>query len=426
MGKFNEDTSNSTSFLFILFKMVPSFIDRLPYDILRQIIFYTYTNVVLLDEAHRTYESLLLPPVNASHVCRTWRRALIADRVMWTYISFPDMKLEGIMELLRRSGSLALNVCIRLANWWKIEDSPSAQSMLFTLFDHPHRFKLLRLRVTSPTYEISTPIQFLSYIANPAPQLETFLFFHDDNDDLTLEPLLVTGTLFYGYAPKLKYMHSQLFLHYHKRHSTILHNLTELSLIIPYSFSLSADDVLDLLASSPKLKFIYLHMDTDRNRPLMLQHGPTLNVALPELEKLNIEGYHAHLIKLVLENVTFPSNVEWHFTACDTTSIDHMPNSLPQSLLKVPFTFLHLLFGREGNEAEMILEEKRMTYDTSQTKRNILVLRHGRVYDFADLWKASAMKSVNMFHVTRAVIEFEDSAQFAMVIFPTLLAEWNV
>lgn len=409
--------------------MVASFFDRIPYDIFRQIILYSYATHVLLDESYGAYESLLLPPIEASHVCRSWRHALVADQVMWTFISFPDVGPEGVMELLHRSGSWALSVCIRFggSGWFKIKDDTSTRNMLSALFDHLHRFKLLCLRINL-TYEqapVSLGLQVLSYIRHPAPQLETFVFLHDSLDYTLREHLWKSDRLFSGYAPRLKCMHSQLILHSYERHSPVLHNLTELSLFIPFSFSDNPDDILDILGSSPKLKFLDLRMDSDREWPVILQHAPTRHVVLPDLQKLIIEEYYTNLIVLVLGNVTFNSDAEWHFAARDSmTYINRPPSTLPQVLLEVPFTFLRFRFSSD-DEVEMLLEEKRAIHcDHNQTNRNTLVLRQRRVYDLqvVDFWNISAMKSVNLSYVTRAVFEFEGSAQFTTAIFPTFLA----
>lgn len=120
---------------------------RFPYDVLREIVLHAH---IYTFKPGRDDPNILLqlpsPPIVASHVCRSWRYSLLSDTSMWTCLLIPQMKPDGILELLRRSGSAPLNVFLKLEHSRELEHE-NVSHMLFSLFQQIHRFRLLYVYV---------------------------------------------------------------------------------------------------------------------------------------------------------------------------------------------------------------------------------------------------------------------------------------
>lgn len=212
-------------------------IQRIPYDILREILLYDeeYAPSMGFDEPSFDIK-VLEPPITASHVCRSWRHALLSDSTMWTGLVIHTMKPDGIMELLRRSGSASLTVLLQL-NWvCELGDRSETLIMLFTLFKQIHRFNVLRVQLDllgnqqlpfSAVFDVSVELIMVSF-QQPAPRLQTFSFSYGHLENSTYNPKFAAiANLFSGNAPNLKRVHHRLSREFRKPCSDAFNNISD-------------------------------------------------------------------------------------------------------------------------------------------------------------------------------------------------------
>lgn len=224
---------------------------------------YTYVFALELSEEAKFDVEVLAPPIIASHVCRSWRRALLSDATMWTCIVFPDMNPEWIVELLRRSDSSLLNVFLSAEkrDEWNYDES---ESVLTAIFQHIHRFKFLRVQVNvweqgplppPSDSELVLAQLAVSYLQRPAPKLQTLSFWYNyldwydylDNVPDSTPDYAVIKKLFSGDAPRLKRMHHRLSRNLMELDCPLFHNLSEMRLTL--LFNLNFSRFLDLLST---------------------------------------------------------------------------------------------------------------------------------------------------------------------------------
>lgn len=330
-------------------------LERFPREIFKEIMHYTFGYTLeLFEEANFTIE-VLPPPILASHVCRSWRRALLSDPTMWTCIIFPEMSLELVLELLRRSGTSLLNVFLSVDDDYAPEMSYDVmKNLLSVLFQHIHRFRLLRVEIDvwergplpSPSDSMVVMAQLaVSYLQQPAPNLQTLSFWYNylENDTDPSPDYTVINKLFAGDAPLLKRLHHRLSRDFEELYSPVFHNLSELRLNVPSD--LKFNRLLDFLEASPRLKMLLLDVKWDPDDTVLayLEQPSDRKVELPFLMKLVLEAdFRVGLTELFLRHVILPSNIRWQITSLHDHDFGSSPSVSQFLSQRAHFTCLYV------------------------------------------------------------------------------------
>lgn len=376
---------------------------RLPYDILRQITVYAYEYIPRALEPDGTELDLQLvsPPIPASHVCRSWRYALLSDPSVWSVLIIPRIRPSGVLELLRRSGSALLNVIFVMRSHIKADyDDNTISSLLSQIY----RFKLLQVEINSShVLELSDPLhksiqQVLAGLRRPAPQLETFRFWYN-NFGLPLEDTFL-NTLFSKEAPNLKHLRHELSYDFRELNCPLFRDLSELQLSLPYSLTLDFGRFLDLLALSPCLKLFRLYTAWEwfvRSSVDSSTSGRKVN--LPCLKRLDLEvNTSVDLLILILEHIVPSPDFNWYF---DFQYQPNLTDSLSQTLYQAHFTSLHITF----TDADFIyVSFQENTHH--QFYNNKLVYSHENATELLFLWDG-LMQSVSTSSITHLDIEVD-------------------
>ena len=417
----------------------------LPYDIFRKIIFnaYAYT-----PEPEEYDEPLLLldvvsPPILASHVCRSWRRALLSDPIMWTCVLIPKIKPNGIRELLRRSASALLDVFLKLKDHPNYDmDYVEMAKVLSSLFQKVHRFRILHMQVDPLLSEDQLEPDFVQallirrYLSQPAPNLQMFFFWCPDLHEIILD------TLFSGNAPNLKHICHRFSASLKEISCPLFHDLSELHFSFPEESTMEFGLFLDFLKLSPRLVLLHVYIDSDRYdmseifKSELIEFYPdepdSPRVNLPNLQMLVLEvNLTVDFVDLILENVTFPSSVKWQITSQYLLESVDSPQTL-QLMSRAHFTCVRIWIAH-GQAGRLSFEENTDPKNTIRFNNwfnnNKLMYLSRDMSDLMDIWGAST-KSFGLSDLTSLVIyvELEYSAQmeqYECQVFPAIIASMS-
>lgn len=300
-------------------------LDRFPYEIFRQIIRSSL-------DAHSARFTIPdsdglspLPPTKMTHVCRSWRFALISDTTMWTWISLPTMTQDQVTEMLRRSGSAPLKVLLYTSAYdaaARLDISHFENTELALIFQEIHRFQSFELI----TYSLpaASLLKYLSQQLNqPAPLLrELFLDIYPGivkNEDWN-----ILQTLFSGNTPRLEHVYHRIITDLSgPLSSPLFRNLSSLHLdLLRRTFDY--DSLLDLLELSRGLRVFELVIVGLCEAPV---YNADRRVCLPYLDSLSVLGYNAaEVTNFLLERVAFSSNdVDYRIVGRDIRRISNFP-----------------------------------------------------------------------------------------------------
>lgn len=305
-------------------------LDRLPYEIFRQITRQS------LDVCGRHFiipdsDGLApLPPIKMSHVCRSWRTALLSDATMWTWISIPEMAPAQVIEMLRRSGSAPLNVLLYASAYDATVclDTPYFESTgLALIFHEIHRFQSFQLVIAR---NHSIPMTgFLNYLSQqlnqPAPSLkQLFLDIHPGIANGSCDILEI---LFSGTTSHLEHLYHRIITGFTELLSSpLFQNLASLHLDLLRT-TLDYDSLLNVLELSPDLRLLELVM---AGKCETIAYSTDRRIHLPHLRSLMLIGSKAaEVADFLLGHVIFPSeNVDYRILR---TNFRRMSNSLAGS-----------------------------------------------------------------------------------------------
>lgn len=231
-------------------------LDRLLNEIIREIIQYAYTDRLLfqipvLSPCH-------LPPFVASQVCRTWRHALLSDPTMWTCIRIPQMKPDGVKEMLHRSARAPLHVFVDTGCYYRVISCMVFAHLPGTLrliFEHIGRFRTLHIELFKTHISSVAGLvgQVLPYLSRPAPLLRSF-YLRVQGGELFEDEAFVQ-TLFSGHPPNLQHVYRRISAGFDEvLRSPLFRNLSSLHFDLEAEKKLHFDSVLDILELSPVLK----------------------------------------------------------------------------------------------------------------------------------------------------------------------------
>lgn len=325
-------------------------LDRLPYEIFKEII---QTSNPFVSPHRRPdkdpipYElvGISLPPIKASHVCRSWRMALLNDPAMWTCLRIPQMRPDAVKEMLRRSGTSRLNVFIE-----PLPHSPCLTVQEINMLAAVFRSEVHRLRGLQITDIIDGPgrqwvFVVLPYLKQPAPELQKFYL------KVSQEAVPLNGdflrALFSGNTPCLSHVFQRLSGSQTLTCCPLFQNLSSLYFEVTGSITIHCDTLLDILQLSPQLytfglKFSYPTLP-------IVPPASSHVVRLPCLRQLSLWGYsNADVINYVLNHLVFPlENLEYHIQCNKSYS---SPSALLLQLLtqRRP-TFLSISCSRVEN-----------------------------------------------------------------------------
>lgn len=390
-----------------------------PYDILRNIMLYTYVYTLRLPfEEPELDLQVSSPPISASQVCRTWRYSLLSDPTMWACLLIHKMNHNWIMELLRRSGTALLNVFLEFDEALEISTSYNeTHKMLFSLFQQIHRFRVLRVRIdcwasrfvtSPPTMQETLAKHIFLYLQQPAPRLEILSLWLDLNYYSSPE-LSNLGTLFLRDAPNLKRIHHRISLTFQEFGFPVLYNLSEIYLSI--WFNIDFDRFLDILELSPSLKL--LHVCVTANPSLTRTSLRNREVTLPYLESLVLDvGYMVDLVDSFLQAVVLPTNLEWYINSKD--SPDFESPSLLQFLSRAHLTSLRIIASE--NIIQLFSEEHLVENYHNRFSTNEFAYVHEEAETLVDLW-GPLKHAIALNRITYMVLE--DLSEFSEM-WPTI------
>lgn len=279
-------------------------LDLLSNKIIQRIIRYAYVYVPkpqVVDHS-RCFQ---LPPVVASHVCRSWRNALLSDPDMWTCIIIPQMNPDIIKEMLHRSASATLDVFIDTSRHdYASMVSAHLPNALSLLFKHIRRFETLHIKFLHTDVDPVALLveQVFPYLSRPAPLLQSFLLYTEKA--WLFEDESFVQTLFSGCAPNLKYIRRSILTGFHEvLRSPLFQNLSGLTLVA--NDELYLDQLLNVLDLSPELEIFEVRVP--RIRFLVPSRSSNRRVNLSNLKTLLLGiTYDTWFLDLFVEHVTFP------------------------------------------------------------------------------------------------------------------------
>lgn len=383
-------------------------IQRISYDVLREIMLYADENTPIMGLDEPFFDiKLLVPPITVSHVCSSWRRALLSDPTMWTCLLVNTMKPNGIMELLRRSGSAPLTVVLHLNNACEM-GYKEILAMLSALFEQIHRFSALYMRIElwDNRYPFSEIMKasvgvIMSSFQRPAPTLQTLSFSYSHfgiGRNFNPEYAAITD-LFTGNAPNLKRVHHRLSREFREPHSAAFNNISELYLTPP--FLMWFDSLLDLLAASPYLKLFHFH-DIFHDVQVISDPSSERKVHLPHLEKLKLEvNTTAEISDLFMKHVTFPSNTIWHISIPCLPDFVKWP-SLRQLLSQARFTDLDTRISPQSGSFSFAEDPT-----DNRPHVNIFTCQYSTVEELRSLWQPM-IRILKSSHITRMDLQPDD------------------
>lgn len=290
-------------------------LDRVPYDIFRKIIRFSYARSSF--HFFSTFNEINPPPTRATHVCRSWRTALLSDPTMWTYIEITDgmrhMSLDELYEKLARSESAPLHVVITSGWFWL--DSLVVVGLYRTLaVISQEMYRCRRLQVFIQP-QLASLVS--SCLDAPVPLLEEFCFnVTKDEANYRRKDILrgVHDLLFDGIAPHLKHVSLQISSEIMDIvQLTMFQNLTTLQLYMnPGSESVvDGDMLLNIIQLSPCLRVLDISWQSMDSKIGFVMPS-SRRISLPYLQHLTLCGCQIDFVDLVLGHLDLPTeNLEF-------------------------------------------------------------------------------------------------------------------
>lgn len=421
---------------------------RLPFEILREIVLFAYVYIPEPYEPKDEHEldlQVVSPPITASHVCRSWRYHLLSDSTLWTCILIPQIKPNGIMELLRRSErSPSLNIFILLRDNRAL-NSDDTPNIFHPLFENIRRFETLHVvvnatdddylsRPNSPDYLQSYTTQILSLIQQPAPKLKTFRFWYENPRHPLQETYL--DTLFSGEALNLERLQHRFSDDFRELSCPLFHNLSELYITIVQTVLQTVVDFgrfLDLIELSPNLELLWFYGDWASQVDISSEFPPSREVQLPFLKRLMLDVSHVIEFRdLLLSHVVVPGDIKWWISTRQSIYLYYQDEHFSQAFLDLlpttRFTSLQIQFRvRDESLVSVAFEEEhRGPVYLNQFEHKKLVYLYDNIYDLMELWDPLMLHLEPSCHVTHLYLEFEASLEY-WKIFPKIFGSmWNL
>lgn len=328
-------------------------LNRLPYELFRRIIRD-------MDDGFSSPlippgPEIFLPPTTASHVCRSWRAALLSDPSMWTCLRIPQMKPQQVTEFLHRSVHAPLNVFVETTEYrhdttlqllevYQEETIPS-------VFKEINRFKRLQINVSMQIHHSFRTLahEVIWSLNQPAPMLQKFYM----NVELHHQAEIFESRNFNRFlenVPNLKHILRQVSEDFHQLSSfPCFRNLYSLNLRLRRRIVIPCDIFLDILESSPSLRT--LEIRPTREQPAFIPPGSAdRRVVLPHLRSLALKDFsNVDLTNLVLGHVFFPRNVNYYIRCLDFQQKISQTGSLMNFIAQQQLTYLQMYFYRWDN-----------------------------------------------------------------------------
>lgn len=280
--------------------------DRLPYEILRQIIKLKYKHrpIVPSLESADNVNSL---PILETHVCHSWRWRLISDPTMWTYIRIPKKDKGRTEELIRRSARAPLNVTILACGW--VLDAHAIDIVL----RETHRFQNLKITIIAPSEESKLMVRkVLQIFERPAPKLSTLsVTIHAAGNRWATDNSEEFPRILFSETPNLKVIRLQASPGFDEIFfSPLFRNLFEIHLESQDVTIVHSDHLLDILEQSPQLRSLAISPKVDEETATLPRY-PERRVHLPNLRRLllglNLENYITfEMADFILQHIEFP------------------------------------------------------------------------------------------------------------------------
>jgi len=274
-----------------------------------------FTNGV--EEHHRFPKDK--PLIAMTHVCRSWRDALLSTPSLWTQLDCSNSKSKQTKEFLSRSREQLLDV------YQTLKEDGDVETFLSIAFRNIHRFRRLDMSCSLLHLEHT-----LAQFARPAPELKHLEI--KNNTKITHRGVKLRSIIFGDHFPKLAS------LSFHR----LFTDLCDFNFPSLTRFSLqegtvtSVRDLTSFFEKCPGLEFIHIH---PYYMPLRCQ-PPRERVQLAKLKELRFN--HALTASGILDYFTLPkctemvlkgvfvgkeSDVHTH-TEIHPSSIDHLPVTL--------------------------------------------------------------------------------------------------
>lgn len=392
---------------------------RIPYDILREIMLYTYVFTFHTPfEEPEFHLQATSPPIAASQVCRAWRQSLLSDSTMWTCLFIFRANDKWIMELLRRSNTALLHVFLdvdEILRYTNYKNCDKMQRMLFSVFHEIYRFRTLRLRMNHgvprlpsfPSIEAKTVEHILSYLQQPAPKLQVLSSWYDktDSDDNSIPEYSIVDNLFSKNAPNIKRINHRLSLTsaFSASDCSAFHDLSELCLTL---FSeVDFNRFLDILVLSPSLKSLRVCVDGNSYTTVTWNSSEIRNrLILPHLENLFLDAQHvADLVQSFFQVVIVPPNIGWYIFLENSRGFES--SSLVRFLSRENLEFLHI--ETETSTLTKYLHlfsgKNSIENDYNCSYTNEFVYAHRRVDNSTNFWDL-LMNAVVLTKITHIVL----------------------
>lgn len=185
----------------------------------------------------------------------------------------------------------------------------------------------------------------------------------------------------------------------------LFHNLSELSFTLDHSMNIDFGLLLDLLALSPRLRLLYLHIDHYYdNVCVSFERFTGRTVNLPYMQRLVLEvNRPAELVNLILEHVTLPLNLKWRITSQHVSEFANSP-ALLQCLSQARFISQHIRLNVE-DFALVSFEEEPGPSHINQFNHNKLMFMFEDLLDLIGSWD-SLMHSIEPSRITHLNLVF--------------------
>lgn len=301
---------------------------RIPYEIFREIIKLTADEYISPWTFGLDPLDPHLPPIKATHVCRSWRTALLYDPTMWTCImpKFNGKDSTYVLDMLSRSGSAPLEVFIVQP---PRRDPDDVISILPLIFNEMHRFRKLRFFISTRVARVACHL-----LKRPAPMLRKFHLnmsgFANPKRDSLREAY---KDLFLGIAPvNLEHVHLQISAGLRDIRSVSLFKdllRFHLSLVSETDKVIDGDVLLNILHSSPRLRILDI-LFPDARHSIVCSKSATYRASLPCLQELEVRGNcGVDILDYILGHLDFPADKIYFDINCR----DSYPNVSDSTLL---------------------------------------------------------------------------------------------
>ncbi|KAG8943897.1 hypothetical protein FRC04_002438 [Tulasnella sp. 424] len=225
-------------------------------------------------------------------ISRMWRNAIDTTPSLWGVIS-SDVPLHVNTTAIQRSGNCPLHVYIEERTW----ESHGIQESRFTELVELAAKEIRRWSTVTlliPTYDDCS-----KYLSSPAPLLQN-LSVTMVCDDKPATPM----DFFAGVAPKLEKLEVNM-LHMDWA-SPFIQGLRELNLGGMSDEQISAQQLLDILASTPLLDTLCIEYATLVHHPQPLPTSHAV-IQLPNLQNIRLHVIDVEAVELILSSIRAPS-----------------------------------------------------------------------------------------------------------------------